>query len=158
VVSVLSIESLGVKPAAGTQRCGTMRVSVLSIESLGVKLIGNAEAVDGSARFSTLHRVVGGETVHPLLRVRQIQSFSTLHRVVGGETSHPGRGARHRFVSVLSIESLGVKHMMPTYHMHAYGVSVLSIESLGVKPHAPRRPPCRVARFSTLYRVVGGET
>ena len=41
-------------------------VSVLSIESLGVKLDHLAlEAVDNEG-FSTLHRVVGGETVYKL--------------------------------------------------------------------------------------------
>ena len=37
-------------------------------------------------RFSTLHRVVGGETLAQDFGVVQRQRFSTLHRVVGGET------------------------------------------------------------------------
>ena len=63
-------------------------VSVLSIESLGVKLynVGNREALH--LCFSTLHRVVGGETLIML---------SLLYFL--------------RNVSVLSIESLGVKQM-----------------------------------------------
>ena len=84
--------------------------------------------------FSTLHRVVGGETMahRHLIPVRVC--FSTLYRVVGGETDAAGRAA------------WGV------------GVSVLSIESLGVKQALPRQPPVPRDCFSTLYRVVGGET
>ena len=137
-VSVLSIESLGVKLTGPEQflnilRCfstlhrvvggetddagGVFRrvvVSVLSIESLGVKRTYSGGSLPLVYRFSTLHRVVGGETWKARRAKAKASSFSTLHRVVGGETGRHGRcRGSYRQVSVLSIESLGVKPAGP---------------------------------------------
>ena len=61
--------------------------------------------------------------------------FSTLYRVVGGETAVDNHLYAHmRIVSVLSIESLGVKLFLDRINLPKPG------------------------GFSTLYRVVGGET
>ena len=126
LVSVLSIESLGVKPLEVPPERERAPVSVLSIESLGVKLA----------------QALGLETPQ--------ESFSTLYRVVGGETldvcfPHPPPIR----VSVLSIESLGVKPVTATHPTRPERVSVLSIESLGVKP-APNVAGAGYLRVSVL--------
>ena len=61
-------------------------VSVLSIESLGVKHLGHCSKGAILACFSTLYRVVGGETGASEALRKAIEGFSTLYRVVGGET------------------------------------------------------------------------
>ena len=64
-------------------------VSVLSIESLGVKLEVKNGKEGRLTRFSTLYRVVGGETITDRIRDGRFVGFSTLYRVVGGETLCP---------------------------------------------------------------------
>ena len=87
------------------------------------------------------------------------QRFSTLYRVVGGETAPSFFSLLLLYhVSVLSIESLGVKRDPPAEKRADELVSVLSIESLGVKPLSTIGITPFSPSFSTLYRVVGGET
>ena len=109
--------------------------------------------------FSTLYRVVGGETrpkpkaMTPPWRV-SVLSIESLGVKQPSVWSPP----RMLTVSVLSIESLGVKPLPGAGDSEPHGVSVLSIESLGVKPSCAWREGAWLVSFSTLYRVVGGET
>ena len=83
--------------------------------------------------------------------VLSIESLGVKH-LAGLRMGKPGQ------VSVLSIESLGVKQVFSAMLKAIWKVSVLSIESLGVKLFIILGKSLELGRFSTLHRVVGGET
>ena len=120
---------------------------------VGGETVAHRHLVPVYIRFSTLHRVVGGETRwRSGAAARGRPGFSTLHRVVGGETYHHGTILSILYVSVLSIESLGVKLEFCPTRPYQYLVSVLSIESLGVK-HIGTDPEFFAMNFVSVLSI-----